>query len=368
MHGCQPLHVSLVATPDSQVSPLQGLFETFETVALLCSFGRGVPKRPFHVEIIASDRDAMRGASGLPLEAHHTCDEVPATDIAIVPLMVAHEADWVCGRYPGLVDWLREVHAGGATLCSACTGVLLLAETGLLRGGEATIPGAFAPTFRRNFPDVRLRPDEVLITSGNRRELIMSAGGSSWRELALHLIARHVSPAAARAMAPLLMLQWHREGQAPHVSFAAPRNHGDARVHRLQDWLALHYRTANPVEAMALQAGLPLRAVERRFARATGYAPIRYVQALRIEEAKRRLESTGDPIDEIGFQVGYENAAFFRRLFKRSTRMTPGAYRRRFEAPSPVPENRLGHRRAAHRARPQHATASRTARKGRETP
>lgn len=369
MNQREPLHVSLVATPDSQVSPLAGLYETFEAFALLSGFERDVPTRPFHVEIVASDRDALHGASGLPLGAHRTYDEVSATDIAIVPLMVADDADWICGRYPGLVDWLREMHSAGATLCSACTGVLLLAETGLLRGREATIHWAFAPTFRRNFPDVRLHTDEVLVAAGDRRELVMSAGGTSWHDLALYLTARHVSCAAARAMARLLMLQWHSEGQKPYVSFAPPRDHGDALVHRLQDWLARHYMTANPVDAMARRADLPLRAVERRFAKATGYAPIRYVQALRIEEAKRRLESSGDSVDEIGFQVGYENAAFFRRIFKRSTRMTPGAYRRRFAVPSSAQEDPSSDGRAARRNdRPQHATVWRTATTGRGRP
>ena len=87
---------------------------------------------------------------------------------------------------------------------------------------------------------------------------------------------------------------------------------------------------ANPVEEMARSVDVPRRSLERRFARATGLTPIAYVQARRIEEAKRRLERTSAPIDQIGHDIGYDNVAFFRRLFRRATNMTPGTYRRNF--------------------------------------
>ncbi len=327
------LHVTLVATPDAQVSPLAGLYETFQAFRLLAAFEPDLPERPFEVEIVAPDAGEMRGASGLPLGAHRPHHAVERTDVAIVPLMMVDGPDWVRGRYPRLVDWLRRLHAGGATLCSACTGVLLLAETGLLDGREATLHWAFAPTFRRNFPRVRLRTEEVLIVAGDRGELVMTGGVMSWHDLALHLIARHVGPTAARAMARLLMLEWHGEGQAPYRSFSPARGHGDALVLNLQDWLEAHHAAPNPVEEMVRRSGLARRTLERRFRKATGRSPLAYVQELRIAEARRRLERTDLPVEEIAYQVGYENTAFFRRLFQRRTRLAPGAYRRKFRLP-----------------------------------
>jgi transcriptional regulator GlxA family with amidase domain len=108
-------------------------------------------------------------------------------------------------------------------------------------------------------------------------------------------------------------------------------DHGDAVVLKLQEWLKTHYMAANPVEEMVRIAGMPRRSIERRFSRATGLSPLGYVQAQRIEEAKRRLERTDMPADAISAEVGYDNAAFFRRVFKRATRLTPGAYRRKFQ-------------------------------------
>ncbi len=339
-----PLHVTLVATPDAQVSPLSGLYETFNSFALLAEFEPDIPPQPFIVEIVAPSVNAMRGASGLPLGAHGTYEDVNHTNIAIIPLMMVEGPNWVPGRYPGLVKWLRKMHRDGTILCSACTGVLLLAETGLLSGLEATIHWAFAPTFHRNFPDVHLRTQEVLITAGNRHEFVMTGGVMSWHDLALHLIARYVGPTAAQAMARLLMLEWHGDGQMPYIAFSPRLDHGDSLVAQLQEWLQGHYMIANPIEELAARATLSERSIERRFRKATGNTPLSYVQNLRISEARRRLERTDMPVEEIGFEVGYENTAFFRRVFKRMTRLTPGAYRRKFQMAGIMPEKKDGNR------------------------
>ncbi len=198
---------------------------------------------------------------------------------------------------------------------------------------ETAAHWAFAPTFNKNFPHVRLRLDKVLVATGEREELVMSGATATWQDLVLYLIARYVSPAAAQAMAKFMLLQWHADGQAPYVTFMPPTDHGDSTVLRLQEWLGGHYSVANPVEEMVQLSGLPERSVKRRFTHATGYSPIVYVQRLRVEEAKRRLERTDASIDDISWSVGYEDPAFFRRLFKRVTHMTPGDYRRKFRLP-----------------------------------
>lgn len=325
-----PLHVSLVATPDTQAAPLSGLYETLTAFPLLGHFEPRLPEEPFEVEIVGPDTGAVRSGSGLLLAPHRACEDVEHTDVAIVPLMLVENTGWVRGRYPGLVDWLCRQHRSGATLASACTGVLLLAETGLLDGHQATIHWAFAPTFRESFPNVRLRTREVLITSGSRHEFVMTGGVMSWHDLALYLIARYVGPTAAQAMARFLMLEWHGEGQAPYIEFMPMTNHDDGVVADLQKWLKKHHAVANPVEEMVARSGLARRTLERRFRKATGHSPLSYVQGLRISEARRRLERTDLSVEKIGFAVGYENTAFFRRLFRRMTRLSPGAYRRKF--------------------------------------
>lgn len=226
-------------------------------------------------------------------------------------------------------------------LCSACSGVLLLAETGLLEGKEATIHWAYARTFRHNFLDVHLRLEKVLVAVGERQQFVMSGASASWHDLVFCLVARHVGPTAAQSIAKFMLLQRHVDGQTGYVVFEAPTNREDAAVLDTQKWLDEYFTVAAPVEEMVRRSGLAERSFKRRLKKATGYSPIAYVQHVRIEEAKRRLERTDEPIEEISWAVGYEDPAFFRRLFKRITRITPGTYRRKFRLPDfAITENR----------------------------
>lgn len=333
--GQERLHVSLVAIPEVTISSLTGIYDVFRAFGILGSFDPAVPREsPFDVEIVSPVTGTLMTASGLPITAHRQLDEVRRTHIIIVPSILAEGANWRRGRYPEVVDWLKHHHSRGAMLCSACSGVLMIAETGLLDGLDATMHWAYTTTFQRNFPKVRLRLEEVLIATGARQELVMSGASASWHDLVLYLIARQSGATAAQAISRYLLLQWHRDGQAPYVPFAPPTDHGDDVVLQLQDWLAKHYSVANPVEELVRRSGMAERTIKRRFTNATGLPPISYVQHLRVEEAKRRLERTSTPVDQISFEVGYEDAASFRRLFRRITNVTPGEYRSKFRLPA----------------------------------
>jgi transcriptional regulator GlxA family with amidase domain len=336
----KPLHISLLAFPDATVGSLTGMLDAFNSFRLLPDrSGATEGPGPFIAELIGRNREPIRTASRVMISPHRSIEDVQATDIIIIPSVLAGDSgEWTPGRYPDLVEWLSARHKGGSMLCSACSGVLLLAETGLLSGLEATIHWAFAPTFERNFPSVRLHLEEVLVTAGQRDEFVMSGASASWHDLVLYLIARHTNAASALALAKYMLLQPHPDGQAPYLGFARRSDHGDALVSRLQEWLERNFASDAPVEAMVRVAGMPERTVKRRFTRATGYTPIEYVHRLRIEEAKLQLERTDKPVDEVSWSVGYLDPSFFRRLFKRHTRLAPGQYRRKFGATVPVPK------------------------------
>src|SRR4030095_3511863 len=148
--------------------------------------------------------------------------------------------------------------------------------------------------------------------------------------MVLYLIARYAGATDAQEVARMYALQWHQDGLAPYISFEGKSDHGDAEIQGAQHWLSTHFSVANPVEEMIKRSQLARRTFKRRFTAATGVAPLAYVQRLRIEDAKRRLERTDASVDEISWRVGYEDPAFFRRLFKRTTGLAPGAYRKRF--------------------------------------
>lgn len=333
--GREPLRVSLLVLPDAAVGSLMGMFDTLSSFPLLSSIDDAVPAAPpFAVELVAARPGAQPTASGIALPVHRSIADPGRTDIAIVPSLLVTDGVWVRDRYPDLVAWLQRVHREGAILCSACSGVLLMAETGLLQGRSVTMHPAYAATFRENFPDVGLRLDEVLVATGDREEFVMSGASASWHDLVLYLVARHVGPTAAQALAKFLLLQWHTDGQGPYVPFDAPLDHGDAIVADAQEWLRTHSAVASPVTEMVERSGLPERTFKRRFTAATGHSPIAYVQHTRVEEAKRRLERTAEPVDAISYAVGYEDPASFRRLFKRVTGVSPGVYRRKLQLPA----------------------------------
>jgi len=331
----RPLHVSLVAIPDAVISTMTGIYDVLGSFRMLGRMEPSIPETPpFAVEIVAAKRGSVALVSGMPIEANRAVSEIAATDIVIVPSVLLGPDGWATGRYPEIVDWARRMHADGALLCSACSGIFLLAETGLFDDRKSTVHWAYAEDFAKVFPRVPLSPERVLIVSGAREELITSGAAMTWHDLVLYLIARHVGATAAQTIARTFALQWHHDGLAPYIMFQGRQDHGDAAIADAQAWLATHFSVANPVDEMVRRSDLAERTFKRRFTEATGFSPIDYVQRLRIEDAKRRLERTDAPADDISWSVGYEDAAFFRRLFKRVTGMTPGAYRRRFQVPA----------------------------------
>jgi transcriptional regulator GlxA family with amidase domain len=328
------IHVSIVAIPDVAFSTLSGIYDVLNSFSILSTYDDAIPKTsPFQVEIVALTQSTMNTASGLPLNAQRAIADVTSTDIVIVPSVMVQHGEWKAGRYPAMVQWLQERYWQGATLCSACSGALLLAETGLLNGKEATMHWAYAATFKQNFPQVHLQLEKVLVITGEHHQFVMSGMSASWHDLVLYLVARYVGPTAAQAMSKFFALQWHHDGQAPYLVLDLPIDHEDALIRDAQVWLSKHFTIAAPIAEMVKRSGIPERSFKRRFTKATGYSPIAYVQHLRVEDAKRRLERTNASIDEISWSVGYEDAASFRRLFKRITGITPGDYRRKFSVP-----------------------------------
>lgn len=327
-----PHHVSLVALPDAAVSTLAGIYDVMNWIALRDMPGIGETV-PFNIEIVGETAGPLGLASGVPIDVQRAVGSIDSSDIIIVPSVLLSSRGWQKGRYPHLLQWLKQMHARGAVLCSACSGVFLLAETGLFDGRETTVHFGYAEAFSGTFPAVVVHPERVLVVSGERQELVSSGASMSWHDLVLYLIARFSSMTIAQEVARLFALQWHQDGLLPYMVFEGRRDHGDGEILGAQQWLQDNFAVANPVEEMISRSKLAGRTFKRRFTQATGLTPIAYVQRLRIEDAKRRLERTTASVDDISWRVGYEDAAFFRRLFKRTTGLAPGAYRKRFRIP-----------------------------------
>lgn len=327
--GATRRHVSLVAVPDAIVSTLFGIFDVMNGLTLT----GGLAQPPFDAEIVGEAVGPLELASGVPISVQRSVETVDSSDIVIVPSILLRQEGWAKGRYPRLVEWVRAIHDRGGVVCSACSGIFLLAETGLFDGRDATVHFNYARAFTALYPAVSIHPERVLVISGLREELVSSGASTTWHDLVLYLVARYAGATAAQQVARMFALQWHQDGLTPYMVFDGKRDHGDAEIQGAQDWVSKHFAVANPVEEMVKRSKLAARTFKRRFTTATGLAPLDYIQRLRIEDAKRRLERTNASVDEISWRVGYEDAAFFRRLFKRTTGLAPGAYRKRFRIP-----------------------------------
>lgn len=334
------IRVSLVATPEVDVSALAGLQGVFN------SFSHLVPGSvSFHTEVVLpeaawTEGETITNVMGMPLPLQCHLGEVTETDILIIPSLYLLQPEWPTNPYPDLTHWILRMHDQGALICSACTGAMLLAETGLLDGHEATQHWAFGTLFKRRFPQVKLNTDKVLLVTGESGRIVMSGASAAWHDLAVYLLTRYASPRSAQTIAKFFLLNVHSDGQTPYVIFLGNRDHDDQAVLAAQKWLQEHDTELHPVEQAQQASGLPVRTFNRRFRQATGLSPIHYLQQLRIERAKTLLETTSLAVEEIGWQVGYADAAYFRRLFRRVTGMPPARYRRKFQLRVPDGEDR----------------------------
>ncbi|MGW8370216.1 MAG: GlxA family transcriptional regulator, partial [Gammaproteobacteria bacterium] len=270
-------------------------------------------------------------AGGVPVEPHAAFAEIEHADAVIITdLAISPDTD-PSDKWGDARNWIVRMHGSGSIVCSVCSGSVMLAAIGLLDGKPATTHWAYVDHFRRFHRDVRLEPDRILVPATADHRVVTTGGMAAWEDLALYLIARFYGEAITNKAAKLYLFGDRSEGQLLFAALGRPKRHEDAAVARSQQWIASHYDTPNPVARMVQQSGLAERSFKRRFKAATGYTPIDYVQALRVEEAKQQLEATTNAVEDIARQMGYEDPTSFRRLFKRLTGVTPGRYRKRFQ-------------------------------------
>jgi len=322
--------VALLAIPSVTAATLYGFHDLFAGVHRDWSMVHGRhAESPFCSMVVSRDGQPLEGANGVrivPQASFEGCqpDVVCVTDIAVPPGEPLGEA------YDAEVDWLRECHAQGAILASSCSGAVLLARTGLLEGLDATSHWAYCDVLKRDFPGTRWHPERGLLFAGAGQRIVMAGSGIAWHQLVLALVSRFAGAEAAMQLARINLFDWAATSPIAYASLRHGAQSNDAAVSAAQAWAAEHYQHEAPVAQMVAIAGLAERTFKRRFMQATGMAPLDYVHHLRLEEAKQMLESGDASIEAIAFEVGYRDASFFNRLFRRKVMMSPTQYRRRF--------------------------------------
>jgi transcriptional regulator GlxA family with amidase domain len=333
----RPLLTAVVATPET------GTAGTFIVMDLLSAVGnfwemvhRETPQPPlFLPRLVTFDGEPYRDLHGVQITPHGSFEDFPKPDIVIIPELAIDPWKPLPNSFAAVADWLSSTYEDGAILASLCSGSVLLSETGLLEGQEATSHWAYCDAISTRHPGIKMRKERVLVPAGEGHRLITTGGFSSWHDLLLYLVGRIAGAEEARRLAKLFLLDWHADGQLPFAALTVGRKHDDPLVTAAQVWAANNYANANPVAAMAAESGLTERSFLRRFKKATGQSPLEYIQTMRIEEAKQALETTDDPFDAIAAEVGYSEPSAFRHLFRKLVGVTPSAYRRRHQRPEP---------------------------------
>ncbi len=280
---------------------------------------------PYATVIVGLDEHPVRAENGLLVLPDAGIEEAPPLDTLIIP---GGRGSRVINGDQRLLDWIRARRDNTRRIASTCTGIYVLAATGLLDGRRATTHWRFAADVRERFPDVRVEADHLHIADG---AFHTSGGLSACLDLTLALIEADLGSAAALAVARHMVMYVKRPGN--QAQFSEPlqaQSRGQGALASLPEWLLDHLAEPLPVTRMAASVNMSVRNFCRVFGRTFGMSPSRYVEQLRLERSRLLLSSTRLPVDRIADNVGFDSADAFRRVFRRRYGASPREYRERF--------------------------------------
>lgn len=321
------IHVAVILLNDNYASTAIGPIEVFHSAGTLWNALRGEAEAPrFRVTVASLDGEAVTSPYAVGLVPQVSIRSVRHADLVMVPSS-GLDLETQFARHAALFPWLRRKARQGAYIAGCCTGAAYLAEAGLLDGREATTHWATADDFRRRYPKVNWRP-EKLITEDRR--MLCSGGVYSSMDLSLHLVEKFCGHEIALQCAKALLINMPRPYQSGYAVLPLSRPHDDDKVRTAEAYIERHYADNVSIERLARELNMSPRNFIRRFKSATGRLPGSYLQAMRVAVAKEMLEDGVRSVQSVSAAVGYDDAAFFRGVFKRCTGMTPGEYRENF--------------------------------------
>jgi len=321
------IEVTVLFLDETFSSTAIGPMEVFRHAGALWNYLTGIKADPrFHVTTASADGRAVRCDGPIYIQPDTAITSILKTELIFVPT-TGVSVDDVVERNAAVVPWLRRWHKRGVPIASVCSGVGLVAATGLLDGKRATTHWGLAERFRQKYPRVKWMP-ELMVTED--RGFYCGGGVHAALDLSLYLVEKFCGHDIALQTAKALLIETPRAWQAGFAVVALKTEHSDDSISSAQEWLHQNFHRTFPLEAPARRVGMSLRNFVRRFKQATGDSPLIYLQKLRVAAAKRLLESDHRTMQEISDAVGYQDVAYFRQLFQRHTGASPSAYRKRF--------------------------------------
>ena len=316
-------HISIIVSKGAILGNIEGPRQFFtEANQFLESTGRSAL---FKVELVSLGKEAELN-DGLYTVSTKMLSEVKKTDLVIIPAMYG-DLQKAVETNKDFIPWIVNQYNSGAEVASLCLGAFLLASTGLMSGKKIATHWLAANYFRMMFPDVNLLEDKI-ITDENR---IYSSGGAySSLNLILYLVEKYAGRETAVFCSKAFQIEIQRDSQSPFTIFIGQKEHEDESIKKAQDFIENNFQKKITVDQLATMFALSMRNLERRFKKATSNTVIEYVQRVKIEAAKKNLELGRKNINEVMYEVGYNDTKAFRTTFKRFTGLSPVQYRNRY--------------------------------------
>jgi AraC family transcriptional activator FtrA len=303
----------------------------------LCTFEFGCAVEVFSLErpelgvdwyrfaACAPSRGTVRAAGGISVQVPHGLAMLARADTIIIPGWQGVDV----APPPALLRRLVAAHARGARIATICSGVFVLAATGLLDGKAATTHWRYADTLQQRHPAIDVRPNSIYVDEG---ALLTSAGSAAGLDMMLHLVRRDHGPRVANQVAQRLVVPPHRLGdQAQFVARPVPQDEA-ARLARLMDWVRAHPTHDWTLASLAERGAMSVRTLQRQFQQSLGMSPVDWLVRERVELARQLLETSTRPLAHVSSLAGFGSEESFRRHFRLATGVSPMAYRRQFGA------------------------------------
>jgi len=316
-------HISIIVSKGAILGNVEGPRQVFtEANQYLESTGRSPM---FEVHLVSLSKEAKLN-DGLYTISTRSINEIKKTDLAIIPAMYG-DLQKAIETNRDFIPWILNQYKSGAEVASLCLGAFLLASTGLMNGKKIATHWLAANAFRKMFPDVNLLEDKI-ITDENG---IYSSGGAySSLNLILYLVEKYAGRETAVFCSKAFQIDIQRDSQSPFTIFIGQKEHEDESIKKAQEFIENNFQNKITVDQLVTMFALSRRNLERRFKKATSNTVVEYIQRVKIEAAKKNLESAKKNINEVMYEVGYNDTKAFRTTFKRITGLSPIQYRNKY--------------------------------------
>lgn len=260
------------------------------------------------------------------VKPHTPISAITKTDLIIIPSL-NHNYQKAMKANKSLVEWTAMHYKAGAEVAAICTGAFMLAASGLLDGKTCSTHWAAADTFRTLFPYVNLQADQLIT---DEQGLYTNGGAYSFLNLMIYLVEKYYDRQTAIFCAKVFQIEMDRNSQSEFAIFTGQKSHGDDVVKKAQVYIEKHLTEKISIEELSSRFSVGRRNFDRRFIKATGNTPVEYAQRVKIESAKKALESSRKTINEVMYDVGYSDVKAFRDVFRKITGMSPIEYKGKY--------------------------------------